>query len=42
MIRDNQQVYKSVPFDTGDRVRKSEKKEKFDKRKRNSVNKYIP
>jgi hypothetical protein len=29
----NQQVYKSVPFDTGDKVRILEKKEKFDKGK---------
>ena len=29
----NQQVYKTVPFDTGDKVRILEKKEKFDKGK---------
>ena len=29
----NQQVYKSVPFDTGDKVRILEQKEKFDKGK---------
>jgi hypothetical protein len=30
----NQQVYKTVPFDTGDKVRILEKKEKFDKGKK--------
>ena len=29
----NQQIYKSVPFDDGDKVRILEKKEKFDKGK---------
>ena len=29
----NQQVHKTVPFDTGDKVRILEKKEKIDKRK---------
>ncbi len=29
----NQQVYKSVPFDTGDKVRILDKKEKIDKGK---------
>ena len=37
----NQQVYKSVPFDIGDKVRILEKKEKFDKGKQNLVNHYI-
>ncbi len=36
-----QQVYNTVPFDTGDNVRILEKKEKFDKGKQNSVNHYV-
>ncbi len=37
----NQQVHKSVPFDTGDKVRIVQKKEKINKESRNSVKKYI-
>ncbi len=37
----NQQVYKTVTFDTGDKVRILEKKEKFDKRKQNLVKSWI-
>jgi hypothetical protein len=33
VIVNNQQVYKTVPFDTGDKVRILEQKEKFDKGK---------
>ncbi len=37
----NQQVYKKVPFDTGDKVRILEKKEKLVKGKQNSVKSYV-
>ncbi len=37
----NQQVCKTVPFDTGDKVRILEQKEKFDKGKQNLVKSYI-
>ena len=37
----NQQVYKTVPFNSGDQVRILEKKEKIDKGKQNLVKSYI-
>ena len=37
----NQQVYKTVPFDTGDKVRILEKKKNLIKENKNLVNHYI-
>ncbi len=37
----NQQVYKTVPFDTGDKVRILEKKEKSDRENKNLVKSKI-
>ncbi len=37
----NQQVYKTVPFDTGDKVRISEKKKNSTKESKNLIKNYI-
>ncbi len=37
----NQKVFKTVPFDSGDKVRTFESKSKFDKGKKKSVRRYI-